>query len=405
MIPPAKPDNEAERLDWLQRLDILDSLEEKAYDDLTFLAAQICQVPIALVSLVDRDRQWFKSHHGLAARETPRSLAFCAHAILGDEFFVVEDSARDKRFHDNPLVTGQPHVKFYAGAPLILRDNIRVGTLCVIDNHARTITDYQRLAIEALARQVVSQMELRLKIKELRLLDQAKDEFVSMVSHELRTPLTSVNGSLALLRHTVSNQLEAAANQMLEIAIRNSERLLNLVNDILDIASMEAGKLDLQRRPADLFELAREAVDLSDSYCRKCGCRVTLQRHHPAALTTVLADTKRILQVLVNLISNAAKFTNAEDMIEISVATVEDGVRVGVTDHGKGIAPEELTNLFKKFKQIGGGNAKLPGTGLGLSICKQIIDLHQGRIWCESEPGQRTTFYFTLPLAHQISRM
>ncbi len=398
MKAPALPNNETERLRWLQELEILDSLEEKTYDDLTFLAAQICQTPIALVSLIDSDRQWFKSHYGLAVRETPRDIAFCAHAILGDDLLVVEDSTRDERFFDNPLVTGQPHVKFYAGAPLVLRDNIRLGTLCVIDNEARTLSEEQRQAIRALARQVVSQLELRLRIKELRYLDHAKDEFVSMVSHELRTPLTSVKGSLSLLQHTVGGQLGASAQQLLEIAERNTERLLNIVNDILDLASMEAGKLELQREPVDLVEVARNAIDLSDAYCRKCGCRIRLSQEHAGPVPAVMADAQRILQVLINLISNAAKFSRQDDMLEISVANVDHSVRVGVTDHGKGIPPEQLGNLFKKFKQIGGGNAKLPGTGLGLSICKQIMELHQGRIWCESIPEQRTTFYFSMPL-------
>ncbi len=135
MISAPLPANEEDRLRCLDELQILDTLEEAAYDDLTFLAAQICDTPIALVSLVDRERQWFKSHYGLDAHETPRNLAFCAHAILTDQTLVIEDSLRDKRFFDNPLVTGAPEVKFYAGAPLILRTNLEFGTLLVQVTH------------------------------------------------------------------------------------------------------------------------------------------------------------------------------------------------------------------------------------------------------------------------------
>ena len=203
MIEAAIPENEEDRLRKLYALEILDTLEEQAYDDLTKLAAEICGTPIALVSLVDSDRQWFKSHHGLDARETPREYAFCSHAILDDNIFVVEDSSKDERFVDNPLAIGEPHVKFYAGAPLIMSDNSKLGTLCVIGNEQRTITDSQKEALAALARQVVSQLELRLKVKELEILDHTKDEFISMVNHELRTPLTSIYGAVSLLRNDI----------------------------------------------------------------------------------------------------------------------------------------------------------------------------------------------------------
>ncbi|MDH5735411.1 MAG: GAF domain-containing protein, partial [Gammaproteobacteria bacterium] len=137
MLSGAIPDNEDERLTRLRELGIMDTLEEQAYDDLTKLASQICDAPIALVSLIDENRQWFKSHHGIDATETPRNVAFCAHAINSNDLFIIEDADHDERFHDNPLVTSEPFVKFYAGAPLILDKNIRIGTLCVIDNHAR----------------------------------------------------------------------------------------------------------------------------------------------------------------------------------------------------------------------------------------------------------------------------
>lgn len=397
MTPAPFPDNEAERQRWLDDLRILDTLEERGYDDLTFLAAQICQTPIALVSLVDRDRQWFKSHHGLGARETPRELAFCAHAILDDQTLVIEDSLKDERFHDNPLVTGEPHVKFYAGAPLVLRKNIRIGTLCVIDDHARPLSDMQRQALEAIARQVVSQLELRLQLQALTRLDQTKDEFISMVNHELRTPLTSINGALSLMRNRVTGELPDQAMQLVDVAYRNGERLLNIVNDILDVSKLEAGKMDMQMAAIELEPFLRKAIELNRPYCESYGCQLELRPANDGTPPRVTGDEQRLLQVMSNLISNAAKFSHAGDTVEVFFRREGDRVQIGVTDHGPGIPQHNQQDLFTKFKQLGReSNAKAPGTGLGLNICKLIVEQHGGGIACDSVPGDHTTFRFTL---------
>lgn len=156
------PANEAERVAELAAFEILDTLPEQAYDDITFLAAEICGSPIALVSLIDGERQWFKSRVGLDASETHRDFAFCGHAILApDDLMVVPDATADARFANNPLVVDDPGIRFYAGAPLVTESGAALGTLCVIDRVARELTDRQEQALRSLARQVMAQLELR----------------------------------------------------------------------------------------------------------------------------------------------------------------------------------------------------------------------------------------------------
>jgi GAF domain-containing protein len=160
--PAPLPPDEAERVKALQDYQVLDSMPEQAFDDIVFLASHICDTPIALVSLVDTDRQWFKARVGLGAPQTSRDLAFCAHAILEpDRILQVQDASKDERFNTNPLVTGAPDIRFYAGTPLVTPDGRAIGTLCAIDRKPRELTAEQLRALRALSREVMTQLELR----------------------------------------------------------------------------------------------------------------------------------------------------------------------------------------------------------------------------------------------------
>jgi two-component system cell cycle sensor histidine kinase/response regulator CckA len=171
--PVAK--NEAKRLKVLWQYDVLDTVPEEVFDDLTELAARICEAPIALISLLDEDRQWFKSKVGLTVTETSRDISFCAHAAKQRELFIIPDATKDLRFANNPLVTSDPKIRFYAGAPLITPDGYALGTLCVIDKVPRELRPDQQQALRVLARHVMIQLELRRHAKELASAHEARD--------------------------------------------------------------------------------------------------------------------------------------------------------------------------------------------------------------------------------------
>jgi GAF domain-containing protein len=187
-----RPGNEEARLAALDKYAILDTDPEQSFDDLTLLASFVCKTPIALISLVDEDRQWFKSRVGMAATETSRDIAFCSTAILQSEIFVVPDALADERFRNNPLVVSDPHIRFYAGAPLINEDGYALGTLCVVDRSPRELEPDQREALKALSRLVLAQLEFRRNLILLKeaLTDRTREE------HQRQRELLHVQESL-----------------------------------------------------------------------------------------------------------------------------------------------------------------------------------------------------------------
>jgi two-component system, NtrC family, sensor kinase len=198
-----KPANEIARLAALERYAILDTDPEESFDDLTLLASFVCKTPIALISLIDGDRQWFKSRVGITASQTSRDVAFCSTAILQTEVFVVPDALEDERFRDNPLVVDDPHIRFYAGAPLINEDGLALGAICVVDQTPRELSADERDGLKALSRLVMAQMEFRRNLILLKeaLSDRTKEE------HQREKELIHLQGQLVRvlgLRHSIS---------------------------------------------------------------------------------------------------------------------------------------------------------------------------------------------------------
>ena len=227
-------------------------------------------------------------------------------------------------------------------------------------------------------------------------IDRMKSEFVSTVSHELRTPLTSIKGSLGLLVDGVLGTLPEKAKGMVDIAYKNTERLITLVNDILDMEKLDSGSMEFDFQPLDLSDLVREAVETYRGFAEVHGVKFVLVGLAPGV--KVWGDYNRLTQVVANLLSNAAKFSPEGGEVEISVASQDGVVNVSVSDHGPGIAEEFRELIFGRFTQVDASDSRQKGgSGLGLNITKSIVEKHDGAIGFDTEVGAGSTFFFTLP--------
>jgi PAS domain S-box-containing protein len=661
MLAPALPPDEEDRLAALRSLELLDTPAEERFDRITRIAQRLFDVPIVLVSLVDQCRQWFKSAQGLGASETPRDISFCGHAIHAGKVFVVENALDDPRFADNPLVTGPPNIRFYAGAPLATAGGFRVGTLCLVDSKARafpatdqrdlrdlaawveneltrhhlaqyrqigseqeaflrailntvvegiitidqrgtvesfnaaavsifgyppeevighnikrlmpepyrrehdgylthfletreprvigigrevtgcrkdgstfpmelavnetvvsgrrfftgivrdisrrkaaeqqlndttslqravldgtsysiistapdgTILTFNRAAEQMLgytadevigkltpapfhnaqevaeratalseelgetitpgfevlvtkarrkladewewtylrkdgsclpvllsvtalrdaAEQITGFLGIAYDISERKKIDRLKNEFVSTVSHELRTPLTSIRGSLGLIAGGVAGPIPPQAAKLIEIAHSNSERLVRLINDILDIEKIESGGMQFNLAVQPLRPLLLHAIEANNAYAEQLNVRIELRSGELDGRVRI--DSDRMMQAITNLLSNAAKYSPPGGCVELALEKRGGVLRITVSDHGPGIPEEFQARIFQKFSQADSSDTRRKaGTGLGLAITRSLVKSMGGRIgYGTSAAG--TTFWIDLP--------
>ena len=415
------PATELARLAALQALDVLDSGPEEEFDALIKVASLVCGVPISLISLVDTERQWFKANLGLpGVSETPRDIAFCAHAILDDDLFEVPDATRDVRFADNPLVTDAPDIRFYAGAPIVLGDGSRIGTLCVIDRQPRQLTATQREIVSNLAMAAAHALEGRRAIRaaqrnaaELaaseRSLKEARDSaqaanvaksrFLATMSHEIRTPMNGVLGMAQLMLAPGLSETERI--QFAQTILTSGHTLLELLNDILDLSKIEAGKLQLEAKAFEVAGLLSNTRNLFSGAAQAKGLQLECQWQGPAD-QHYQGDVHRLAQMLSNLVGNAIKFTAKGrvrmDCTELSRDNGRALLEFSVVDSGIGIAQEDIGLLFKPFSQTDSSiTREFGGTGLGLSLVRTLAQAMGGEVGVTSEPGRGTRFWFKVP--------
>ena len=306
----AQADSEA-RIKALQRYEILDTPPEDEFDDIARLIARICDAPIALINFIDRDRQWFKAEIGLGLRQASLDVSICSQAILQPDLFIVPDTLMDARFAENPLVTGWPHLRFYAGAPLETSDGFRLGTLCVCDYRPRGLLDTQKEALRTLAHQVMVLLELRRLIKLMEESRNAvstppdgdREEFLATLSHELRTPLAPVlMASYALLLDETLTKSQRADIEMIRT---NIEMETKMIDDLLDHARLANAKVTLRREPVDVHHL----LERTEQIARNAGASVPIEKVFRATNVRVMGDAGRLEQAFWNVLKNSIKFT------------------------------------------------------------------------------------------------
>ncbi|MBE9223145.1 GAF domain-containing sensor histidine kinase [Cyanobacterium stanieri LEGE 03274] len=399
-----KPDNEQERINALLAYDILDTEFEQVYDELTELASSICQTPIALISLIDENRQWFKSRVGLEARETNRDIAFCSHAILKqEEVLIVEDATKDERFADNPLVLKNPSIRFYAGAPLITPNGFALGTLCAIDTKPKTLTAAQEKALKILAKQVISQLELRLSFKklqtystELRQINAGKDRFFSIIAHDLKSPFNAMLGFAEILHKDVDNLDDEQIKEISSDIYSTGKSTLKLLDNLLQWSMLETGNLSWRPKRLNLREVVEEVLELlsGTAFHKKI---ILVNEVSPDI--NIYGDLIMLESVIQNLVNNAIKFSHMGEKITITCELENNNlVRVIVADSGVGMTQEQMNRLFEiEYTATKLGTEGEKGTGLGLLLCKEFVHRNGGSFRVESDLHQGSRFSFTIP--------
>ena len=393
------PENETERLSLLKSYNILDTSPESDYDDITKLASEICGMPISLITLIDEKRQWFKSKVGMDPGSTPREYAFCAHSLNNPTVpLVINDATKDDRFYDNPLVTGDPNVVFYAGVPLVAKDGLALGSLCVIDNAPNEISESKLEALRVLSNQVVKLIELRktnaqLKKSEsdLKVINQNLYDFAYVVSHDLKAPIRHVSQYAQLIKEEADEKDLKSIGHFLKKIDESASNALELIDGILRY-SRSINSYDSENSNLDLSRMI-ESIFINYDINQNIRCIACIEENE------IFTSSIALTQILTNIISNAIKYSQKEEgYVKVNAYCDNDFYHFEIEDNGIGIPEEQLGNIFNLFYMVEDQDlTHINRNGIGLNIVRKLIQNLGGNISVTSETGLGSTFKFALP--------
>jgi signal transduction histidine kinase len=393
------PSNEKNRLKALYQYDLLDSISEKEYDFITNIATQICNTQASLITLLDEKRQFVKSSFGFEIRETPRELSFCNYTIL-DPHNVneVADLRRDERYNSNPLVTGDPHAVFYAGAPLVTPEGYVLGSICVLHPKSKKLTKEQQDALKALAQQVIITMELRKKNKDLKLAQQklkntnkSLKEFTKLVSHDMKTPLANITMLSKGFRGNYKNILDKSADGYIELIQKSATELIAFIDRMFKNSNKKVNK-KAEEKVVNTRKVLNKVIGL---LAPPKDIEIIIKGNFPKVPVNEIA----LHQVFQNLITNAIKYNDKpKGVINILADRDQEYHYFYFSDNGSGIEEKDLEKIFHKQQTLDKtdryGNK---GTGIGLAQVKRIIESAGGNISVASTLNEGTDFKITLP--------
>ncbi|MCM4158325.1 HAMP domain-containing histidine kinase [Antarcticibacterium flavum] len=366
------------KLKTLKNPEVADVLQDNNLDNITRMAAQILEVPIAIISLIEGDKVWFESTYGLEVQEIEKNPGWFPSAILGESLYQVENAALDMRTKNHPLVKGDFGLRFYSAIALRDRNGHNLGTLSIIDKKPRSLNRQQQTILREFGELAVQHFSLK---REMKNAVKHQHQILHITAHDLKNPISVMPllADMILMNKANPKAIEEIARQLKSAG----KRMNRIVNGLLETAREETGRVQLRLKPMDLVPVVKKVIRSNKTMARSKN--QVIKTFLPDE-GMVFGDPLKLTEVLDNLVNNAIKYSPTGKEIHVKLEEGPETITICVKDFGPGLTVDDMKNLFRKFTSLSaqptGGETS---TGLGLSIVKQLVDAHRGKVYANSE--------------------